>query len=157
AVTRKPTLSTPPGAKFLGCPSCPGTSVIIMSASYLLVIGDPAPLAGVLAERRMAFPTRRRYRAAAMEIGDELFIYKTQGCFHNPTRDRGLVMGLALVSSDVRNLAEPVVFGGRSYPSGCTLSIQGIAPLHEGVELRPLVPRLHAFPDGRAWSMPLRQ
>jgi hypothetical protein len=93
----------------------------------------------------------------AIKIGDELFIYTTRGCFHSPTRDRGLVIGLALVSSDVRDLAEPVVFGGRSYPSGCTLSIQGIAPLREGVELRPLVPQLHAFPDGRAWSVPLRQ
>jgi len=141
----------------LGCTSCPGVSVITMSRSYLLVIGDATPLAWVLAEQRMAFPTLRKSRAAALEIGDELFIYTTRGCFHSPARDRGRVIGLALVGSDVRDLAEPVVFNKHRYTSGCTLDIQGVAPLHNGVELRPLVPQLHAFPDGRAWSMRLRQ
>jgi hypothetical protein len=128
-----------------------------MSRSYLLVIGDAAPLAWVLAEQRMAFPKLRRSQAAALEIGDELFIYTTRGCFHNPTRDRGRVMGLALVRSDVQDLVEPVVFGDRRYTSGCTLDIQGIASLHDGVELGPLVPQLHAFPDPRTWSVRLRR
>jgi hypothetical protein len=121
------------------------------------VIGDAQPLAWVLAEQRMAFPALRKSRAAALEIGDELFIHTTRGCFHNPKRDRGRVIGLALVSSDVRDLAEPVVFGERRYTSGCTLDIRGVAPLHDGVELRLLVPQLHAFPDGRGWSMRLRR
>jgi hypothetical protein len=128
-----------------------------MSRSYLLVISDARPLAWVLAEQRMAFPTLGKSRAATFEIGDELFIYTTRGCFHRPTRDRGRVIGLALVSSDVRDLAEPVVFNERRYTSGCTLDIQGVAPLHEGVELRPLVPQLNAFQDGDAWSVRLRQ
>jgi hypothetical protein len=128
-----------------------------MSPSYLLVIGDAAPLAWVLEEQRMAFPALRRSQAAALEISDELFIYTTRGCFHNPTRDRGRVMGLALVRSDVHDLAEPVVFGDRRYTSGCTLQIQGVAPLRCGVELRPLVPQLHAFPDVGTWSIWLRR
>jgi hypothetical protein len=128
-----------------------------MPRSYLLVIGDAAPLAWVLAEQRTAFPALRRFQAAALEMGDELFIYTTRGCFHNPTRDRGRVMGLALVRSDVHDLASPVVFGERSFTSGCTLDIQGVAPLRDGVELSPLVPQLHAFPDARAWSARLRQ
>jgi hypothetical protein len=141
----------------LGCTSCPSVSVIIMSRSYLLVIGDVTPLAWVLAEQRMAFPALRKSRAAALEIGDELFIYTTRGCFHNPARDRGRVIGLALVSSDVRDLAEPVVFNERPYTSGCTLDIRGVAPLRDGIELQPLVLRLHAFPSERACSMRLRQ
>jgi hypothetical protein len=128
-----------------------------MSRSYLLVIGDAAPLAWVLEEQRMAFPALRRSQAATLEIGDELFTYTTRGCFHSPTRDRGRVMGLALVRSDVQDLAEPVVFGERRYTSGCTLEIQGVAPLRDGVELGPLVPQLHAFPDTRTWSMQLRR
>ena len=131
--------------------------MITMSRSYLLVIGDAAPLAWVLAEQRMAFPALRRSEVAALEIGDELLIYTTRGCFHNPNRDPGRVMGLALVRSDVHDLAEPVVFGERRYTSGCTLDIKGIAPLRDGVELRPLVPRLHAFPDARTWSIRLRR
>jgi hypothetical protein len=79
------------------------------------VIGDARPLAWVLAEQRMAFPTWRRHQVAALEIGDELFIYTTRGCFHNPNRDRGLVIGLALVSLDVRDLPKPVVFGERRF------------------------------------------
>jgi hypothetical protein len=66
-------------------------------------------------------------------------------------------MGLALVKSDVHDLAEPVVFGERRYTSGCTLDIRGVAPLRDGVELHPLVPQLHAFPDARAWSIQLRR
>jgi hypothetical protein len=128
-----------------------------MSRSYLLVIGDAAPLAWVLAEQRMAFPALRRSQAATLAIGDKLFIYSTRGCFHNPKRDRGRVMGLALVSSDVHDLAEPVVFGERRYTSGCALDIQGVAPLRDGVELSPLVPQLQAFPDARTWSVRLRQ
>ena len=131
--------------------------MITMSRSYLLVIGDAAPLAWVLAEQRMAFPALRKSRAAALKIGDELFIYTTRGCFHNPVRHRGRVIGLALVSSDVRDLAQPVVFNERRYTSGCTLDIQDVAPLLDGVELGPLVPQLHAFPDERAWSIPLRR
>jgi hypothetical protein len=128
-----------------------------MSRSYLLVIGDATPLAWVLTEQRMAFPAIRKSQAAALDIGDELLIYTTRICFHNPTRDRGRVIGLARVSSDVRDLTEPVIFGERRYTSGCTLDIQGVAALHDGVELRPLVPQLHAFPDGPTWSMRLRR
>jgi hypothetical protein len=128
-----------------------------MSRSHLLVIGDAAPLAWVLAEQRMAFPAQRRSQVAALEVGDELFIYTTRGCFHNPKGDRGRIMGLARVRSDVQDLAEPVVFGERRYTSGCTLDIQGVAPLRDGIELRPLVPQLHAFPDSRSWGIRLRQ
>jgi hypothetical protein len=128
-----------------------------MSRSYIVVIGDATPLAWVLAEQRMAFPALRRSRAAALEIGDELFIYTTRETFHKPHRDPGRVIGLALVSSNVRDLAEPVVFSEHRYTSSCTLDILGIAPLRDGVELRPLVPKLHAFSDDRWWSARLRQ
>lgn len=128
-----------------------------MSRNYLLVIGDAAALAWVLAEQRMAFPALRRSEAMALEIGDELLIYTTQGCFHNPSRDVGRVMGLANVTTQVRDLDEPVVFGERRYTSGCELAVQGVAALREGVELRPLVTELHAFPDVRTWPSRLRR
>jgi hypothetical protein len=128
-----------------------------MPRSYLLVISDVDPLAWVLTEQRMAFSERRRSDAAALEIGDELLIYTTRACFHNIKRDRGRIIGLALVRSDVNYLANPVVFGDRRYISGCTLDIQSVAPLRDGVELAPLVPQLHAFPDPRTWSFRLRR
>jgi hypothetical protein len=131
--------------------------VIIVSRSYLLVIGEAAALAWVLAEQRMAFPALRRSQAAALEVGDDLFVYTTRGCFHKPSRDAGRVMGLSRVKTRVRDLDEPVVFGERRYTSGCSLDVQGVAPLHQGIELRPIVPELHAFPDVRSWSIRLRR
>lgn len=128
-----------------------------MIRSYLLVIGEAAALEWVLSERRMAFPALRRSQAAALEIGDELLIYTTRGCFHNPTRDAGRVMGLATVKSKAQDLDKPVIFGERRYTSGCDLDVQGVASAHQGVELRSLVPELHVFPDAGSWSVRLRR
>ena len=106
-----------------------------MSRSYLLVLGEVTALAWVLAEQRMAFSAQSRSQAMALGIGDELLLYTTRGCFHNPTRDRGRVIGVAVVKSDIRELPEPVVFGERRYVTGCNLSIQGLAPFRGGVDL----------------------
>ena len=67
------------------------------------------------------------------------------------------MIGLANVTSEVRDLDEPVVFGERRYTSGRALAIQGVTALREGVELRPLVTELHAFSDASAWSACLRR
>jgi hypothetical protein len=131
--------------------------VITMSRSYLLVIGEAAALAWVLAKQRMAFRALRRSQAEALEIGDELLLYTTRTCFHNPTRDVGRVAGLATVKTTVRDLPIPVTFGERRYVLGCGLDITAVTPLHVGVELRPLIPQLHAFPDSRSWSAYLRR
>ena len=128
-----------------------------MPRQYLLVIGEATALAWVLAEQRMAFPALRRPQATALEVGDGLLIYTTRSCFHNPKRDVGRVMGLANVTTRVRDLAEPVVFGERRYTSGCALAIQGVAALREGVELSSLVTELHVFPDAETWGMQLRR
>jgi len=128
-----------------------------MPRSYLLVIGHSAALAWVLAEQRMAFPALRRSQAMELEIGDELLVYTTRGCFGNPERDRVRLMGLAKVATDVGWLQEPVIFGERRYTLGCALDIQSVAALHEGVELSPLVAKLHVFPDARTWSAQMRR
>jgi len=135
----------------------PSATVIPMPQNYLLVIGDAAALAWVLSEERMAFSSLRRSQAMSLEIGDELLIYTTRGCFHNPGRDASRVMGLASVTTQVRDLAEPVVFGERRFTSGCALAIKGVAALRQGVELRSLVTELHVFPDLKTWSAQLRR
>jgi hypothetical protein len=103
------------------------------------------------------FSALRWSQAMALEVGNELLIYTTRGCFHNPTRDVGRVMGLANVTTRVRDLTEPVVFGERRYTSGCELAVQGVAALREGVESGPLVTELHVFPDAETWGMQLRR
>jgi hypothetical protein len=128
-----------------------------MSRSYLLVIGEAVALAWVLGEQRMAFPALRRSQAAALEVDDELLVYTTRLCFHNPTRDPGRVMALATVKTGVHDLSEPVVFGDHRYTSGCALDVRGVAPFRVGVELAPLVTELHAFPDPASWSGRLRR
>lgn len=128
-----------------------------MSRSYLLILGERDAIAWVLREERMAFPATPRAEVAALAVGDRLFLYATRGAWHNPTRDRGRVIGLATVRSAVRVLEQPVEIAGRAFVSGCGLSIDGVVPYPGGVELQPLVGRLAAFPKPEAWSIYLRR
>ncbi|MGW4041872.1 hypothetical protein [Streptomyces sp. NPDC004721] len=128
-----------------------------MPSTHLLIIGDRAALSWVVTEQRMAFPAGRAKAARALEEGDEIFLYTTRGCFRNPTRDLGRVIGRAVVASAVRVLDEPVVFGDRSFPEGCRLEFSGLAPFREGLVLRDLVPRLSIFPDPATWSVRMRR
>lgn len=128
-----------------------------MSESYLLILGDREAIAWVLREQRMAFPATSRAEVDRLAIGDELLIYTTRGAFRNPTRDRGRVIGTATVASSIEPLDTPVEFGGRVFPRGCAITVESLTPWGEGVELRPLVDRLHAFPNPRAWSIRLRR
>lgn len=128
-----------------------------MSESYLLILGDRDAIAWVLGEERMAFPATARAEVDRLSEGDDLLIYATRGAFGNPTRDRGRVIGHAVVTSPVSPLDEPVSFAERVYPRGCELRVESLAPWGQGVELRPLVERLEAFPDVRSWSVRLRR
>lgn len=126
--------------------------------SYLLVVGDREALGWILTERRTAFPSAGRSEVAALRPGDELFLYTTRGCFKNPTRDRGRIIGIATVASPVTPLDEPARFGDRTFPVGCRLDLGDVAPFGQGLELAPLVPRLSAFDGtGDAWSIRLRR
>ncbi|OXM57589.1 hypothetical protein CFP71_07155 [Amycolatopsis thailandensis] len=128
-----------------------------MTGAYLVVISDAAALAWVLGERRMAFPEARRRQVDALSKGDEVFIYTARGCFNNPTRDRGRIIGYAKATTSALDLDEPVTIGHRTFTLGCGLRVLGVAPLRTGVELAPLVHRLDAFPDPASWSARLRQ
>ncbi|MFE1750125.1 hypothetical protein ACFW88_06190 [Streptomyces anandii] len=128
-----------------------------MPSAHLLIIGDRAALSWVVTEQRMAFPTGRAKAAHALGEGDEVFVYTTRGCFRNPTRDLGRVIGRATLVSPVRVLDEPVVFNERSYFEGCRLKVSGLAPFREGLVLRDLVPRLSVFPDPATWSVRMRR
>jgi len=125
--------------------------------TWLLIIAEREALAWVLDEQRTAFSASREREVAAVESGHRLLLYTTRGCFHNPTRDRGRVIGVATVLTKPAVLADVVAIAGRSYPIGCDLDIPAISPIHEGVELAPLVPALRAFPDPNTWSVRLRR
>ncbi len=87
-------------------------------ATHLLIINAHEPLAWVLENQRMAFPTGRTQQSFSLRKGDEILLYTTRGCFGNPTRDLGRVIGLAIIISKVRTLDTPVVFRSAVSPKG---------------------------------------
>ncbi|WP_078540841.1 hypothetical protein [Streptomyces sp. CNZ748] len=125
--------------------------------SYLLVLGERQALAWVLRHQRMAFPARRWTEARRLELGDELLLYTTRSCWHNPNRDRGRVIGRAYVTSQVTLLDEPIEIAGRAFMSGCALDVRTLTAYRTGVELAPLVDCLAAFPKKETWNIWLRR
>ena len=105
----------------------------------------------------MAFSAARVNAASRLEIGDELLLYTTRGCFRNQKRDRGRLMGRARVASRVVSLPEPVIFGDREFAYGCDLELMGIAPLRQGIELAALADSLQLFSSTRTWGTKLRR
>lgn len=95
--------------------------------------------------------------AAAVSIGDELFLYATRGAFHNPTRDRGRVFGRAVAVSPIEPLRRPVKLADRTFTHGFRFELDLVAPLGVGVELAQLVPRLATFPNKTGWATRLRR
>jgi hypothetical protein len=128
-----------------------------MGKNFLLVISDREPLAWILATSRMAFSAGRISLAGQLSVDDRLFLYTTRGCFHNPTRDRGRVIGEATVASEVKPLPKPVDFGETSFPVGCDLIVMGLAAKGSGPVLADLVCKLNVFPDPRSWSARMRR
>jgi hypothetical protein len=105
----------------------------------------------------MAFEAHRRNDVTRLAVGDTLLLYTTRGCFHNPTRDRGRVIGNAVVTSPVEPLEQSVVVMDREFPLACTFDLVALAPRPEGVVLADLVPSLDAFPIKSAWSARMRR
>jgi hypothetical protein len=127
-------------------------------ASFLLPISDRDALAWILREQRTALPEHRRSDASKVEPGDRLLLYTTRGCFRNPTRDRGRVIGVATVSGKPHDLDEPVYFGERKFAIGIDFALEELVPRDAGVELAPLVPLLReSFPNERTWSARVRR
>jgi hypothetical protein len=126
-------------------------------STSILVIGDRKALAWILTEERTAFPANRARAAGRLTEGDRLLIYTTRGCFKNPTRDRGRVIGEATVLSPVLPLEEPVTFGDRAFPVGCDLRIDSLAPLNLGVDLSTLVELMTVFSVKASWAVYLRR
>jgi hypothetical protein len=123
----------------------------------LLPIADRDALTWIVDEQRTAFSASRKRDAERLRSGDRLFLYTTRGCFRNPTRDRGRVVGVAIVHGAARPLKIPVSFGDRAYTIGVSFLIERLAPFREGVALAPLVVELATFPDPASWSARLRR
>jgi hypothetical protein len=125
--------------------------------TYLAILSDHEALAWVLTRQMMAFSARKRPGITDLRRADELLLYTTRNCFHNPPRDRGMVIGRARIGSEVRPLEEPVQLAGRTFSRACSFELLSLAPRGVGVELSPLVPRLTVFPPQSEWKIWLRR
>lgn len=105
----------------------------------------------------MAFADRRSAAVEAVQADDELLLYTTRGCFNNPTRDIGRVIGVARTKGRAERAPEPVVVGGRSYSRIVDLDLRALVPRGEGVALVDLVEQLDAFPSPASWSAWMRR
>jgi len=122
---------------------------------FLLVISNREALGWILREQRMAFAPSRYRLIDSLGIEDRLVLYTTRGCFGNPTRDRGRVIGTATVTSQLQELQTPVTFWDRTFNRGCALHIDHLAPMGQGPELAGLVERLRTFPA--QWAIHIRR
>ncbi len=121
------------------------------------MIGDRQALAWILESRQMAFSEVGAKSARQLQPGDDLLLYTTRGCFGNPKLDRGRIIGQATVDSSVTSLETPVVFGARTFPFGCSLTLHRLTHFRTGVELSKHVRGMHAFPNPDAWSAYVRR
>ena len=107
----------------------------------------------------MAFPAHRGGRGEGSPLPATCCsILTTRGCFHNPTRDRGRVVGEATLASAV---GPP---GNSQWPSGvannaigCRLAIDGVALRPARGRTRAIGPPPSAFPDPATWSVRMRR
>ena len=126
-------------------------------AAFLVILGNRDGLRWVLENERMAFPGRRDKAAESLAAGDELLLYTTRGCFGNPGRDLGRVIGRARAATPVQTLDKPVEVAGREFSSGCKFELTSLAPFGSGVALTEHVHELAVFPDPASWSAWLRR
>lgn len=125
---------------------------------HLAIIGDRQALGWVLQEQRLAFPEPRYHHIfPALEAGDQLYLYTTRGCYRNPGRDRGLVIGTATVTGELERPLNPRVVRDRELPIEVPVRIEALAPLGDGVNVADTVGRMTSFPKPESWSVYLRR
>lgn len=123
---------------------------------WLLVFGEIEGLRWVLRNKRMAFSAATCPRAKKIQPGDELVLYVGRGAFHNPTRDRSQIAGLARVTGPVQQLRKPVVIAGREFACACPIEVGAVLPERQGMRVEPLIPKLSFIKKKTVWGQYLR-
>lgn len=123
-----------------------------------MVIGDREGLGWILTTHRMAFSEPLRSEPRQLAPRDTLVLYTTRGCFKNPSRDRGRVIGEASVLTAPERSSDPLVIGDRTFPFMCDLRLTLLAPLGTGPDLAQHAAQLNALnASGRGWATRLRR
>jgi len=133
-----------------------GTMTTMRPSTYLLVLSERKAVYWVLSQSRTAFVAGRESQASRLEVGDVLLLYTTRGAWHNPTRDRGQIIGEATVTGPPERFAHPIQVAGREFSLGLCLDVDAVTPCRQGVDLAALVPQLSMFPNPNTWSVRLR-
>jgi len=118
----------------------------------MIVLGNGDAIAWVLSKERMAVNARL---TALPDPGDRIVLYVTRGAYHNPTRDRSQVIGLAEATG--RPSIGRIEVAGRSYGKSFGLRLDDIADIGRGLPFEPLVPRLGFIANKASWGGALRR
>lgn len=125
---------------------------------HIAVIGDRKALAWVLTDQRIAFPEPRyKNLFPSLRKGDVLYLYTTRGCFKNPSRDRGRIIGKAVATTDMALNDDPVAFRDRELPYELGIKIESLAPFGEGIDVSEHIDAMTSFPKPERWSVYLRR
>lgn len=121
--------------------------------SWLFVIADRAALHWVLSQQRMAF--RSHVHTHGLTVGDDVVVYATRGCWHNPTRDRAQVAAIGKIASSVKE--RPIDVAGEGLARHCRLRLEIVLPEREGFPFSDLVDRLRLTRGRSHWGPLLRR
>ena len=119
---------------------------------WVVALAEAEGLRWVLSHARMAWTQASARRASVVRPGDRLVLYVARGAFHNPTRDRSQLLGLAEVTSPCGGSTGPSRSpGGRSWP-GATFASRWPSRSAGGVPVRELVDRLSFIRRKEVWG-----
>lgn len=128
-----------------------------MVSTFLLVVSDRQGLSWILGSGKMAFSTMGRSGARNLKPEDNLILYTTRACYHNPNRNEGRVIGRATVTSTVSELGKPIIVSGKPLPYGCSIHLDSLASLGQGVSMRSAASQLEICQNTNVWGSRLRR
>lgn len=95
-----------------------------------------------------------------MSRGDRLLFYLSRKCLAElgvPRPTVGLVVGEAVVLTDVRAMKRPISIGGRRFEKECELLFERLAPLGKGLSLKASANELILLAGRPNYGQALRQ
>lgn len=123
--------------------------------AWLWVFGDIEGLRWVARRQRMAFADHADRDVARMRPGDRAVLYLTRGAFHNPTRDRARLAGLATVTGAPHRRRATIA--GREFTWQVPIRIDLLLPERAGPEVAPLAPQLSFVRRPEVWGQYFRR
>ncbi len=118
---------------------------------WLWVFGEIDGLRWVLDHRQMAFRTHQARRAGRIRERDTAVLYVTRGAFHNPTRDRARLAGLAEVIGPPEQ-GQSVEIIDREFQLLVPIQVTILLPEREGPEVAPVAGRLDRVKRPEVWG-----